>query len=94
MERIFLAIGEYNVCRHSKAPRGIPRGVQLSLVLVVQNDFSVLEPLINTFKGRRLDFDFYACTSSLSAARTVLASPYHLIGTPGPLVVSLLTYSA
>ena len=37
------------------------------------------EPLLNTFKDRRLGFDFDACTSSLGAAQKLVASPYQLI---------------
>ena len=57
----------------------IPSSRRLPRVLIVENDFSVVEPLINTFKDRRLDFDFDACTSSLGAAKKLLASPYQLI---------------
>ena len=58
---------------HILSSRLLPR------VLIVENDFSVIEPLINTFSDRRLDFDFDACTSSLGAARKLLASPYQLL---------------
>jgi DNA-binding NtrC family response regulator len=48
-------------------------------VLIVENDFSVVEPLLHTFRDKRLDFDFDACTSSQGAVRKLLASPYRLI---------------
>ena len=57
----------------------IPSSRRLPRVLIVEDDFSVVEPLINTFKDRRLDFDFDACTSSRSAVRKLLASPYQVI---------------
>src|SRR5262245_18313272 len=57
----------------------IPSSRRLPRVLIVESDFTVVEPLLHTFKDRRLDFDFDACTSSLTAVRKLLASPYQLI---------------
>jgi len=48
-------------------------------VLLVENNFSIVEPLIRTFGDRRLDFDFDVCTSVGNAAKKLLASPYQLV---------------
>jgi DNA-binding NtrC family response regulator len=48
-------------------------------LVIAENNFSAVEPLIRTFGDRRLDVDFDLCTSPRSAVRKLLLSPYQLI---------------
>ena len=58
---------------HTTSSYRIPR------LLIAENNFSSVEPLIRTFGDRRLDVDFDVCTSARSAVRKLLLSPYQLI---------------
>lgn len=52
---------------------------RLPRLLIVEKDFSTIEPLIRTCGDRRLNVDFDVCASSRSAAGMLLASSYQLI---------------
>lgn len=48
-------------------------------LLIVEKNFSAIEPLIRTFGDRRLTVDFDVSSSPRSALGMLLASPYQLI---------------
>ena len=52
---------------------------RLPRLLIVQKNFSAIEPLIRTCGDNRLDVDFDVCSSPYSAVGMLLASPYQLI---------------
>jgi len=51
----------------------------LPRLLIADNRFSTVEPLLRTFADRRLDVDFEVCTSAHTAIQKLLAFPYQLI---------------
>jgi DNA-binding NtrC family response regulator len=48
-------------------------------LLIVEKNFSAIEPLIRTFGDKRLDVDFDVSASHQGAAALLLASPYQLV---------------
>jgi len=52
---------------------------RLPRLLIAENNLSTFEPLIRTFRDKRLDLDFDVCTSHWNAHWKLLASPYQLI---------------
>jgi DNA-binding NtrC family response regulator len=52
---------------------------RLPRLLIVQKNFSAIEPLIRTCGDRRLDVDFDVSASHQAAAGLLLASPYQLV---------------
>ena len=55
------------------APRQLPR------ILIAENRFATVEPLLRTFQDSRLNVDFEVCTSPHSAIHKLSAFSYHLI---------------
>jgi len=52
---------------------------RLPRLLIAESNLSTFEPLIRTFRDKRLDIDFDVCTSHWNAHWKLLASPYQLI---------------
>ena len=51
----------------------------LPRLLIAENNLSIFEPLIRTFRDERLDIDFDVCTSHWNTVWKLYASPYQLI---------------
>jgi DNA-binding NtrC family response regulator len=51
----------------------------LPRLLIAENKFARVEPLLQTFVDRRLNVDFEVCTSALTAIQKLSAFPYQLI---------------
>lgn len=51
----------------------------LSRLLIADDKFARVEPLLQTFVDRRLHLDFEVCTSALTAIQKLSAFPYQLI---------------
>jgi DNA-binding response OmpR family regulator len=48
-------------------------------ILIAENKFSTVESLIETFRDRRLDFDFHLCTSRDGAVRKLMGTAYQAV---------------
>ena len=59
--------------------RLITSGGPLPRLLVAQETYSTLEPIVGIFWDNRLDVDFDLCVSYASATRKLFTSPYQLI---------------